>query len=607
MAIENKFLEYGLSKDAYVAFDALTLKDFIVENLNDSGQFTDQIYEGSNMSAVIDIVAYSYHVLMFYLNTAASESTFDQATIYENMNKIVKFIGYKPTGKQTSLVAINATATDALAPGSWTIKRNSFFMLDGIQYTALEDYVFDKTLTGEEVISALSNSMVLYQGTNVEYPTYIAEGEPFEILPIVDTNIVDNSDDRFIADNTISVYVKELLDSKYYIYTEVDNLYLHNGAERVYEKRLNELGNFEIKFGNGSFGKTLELGDEVAIYYIKSDNEKGIISPNTINGNKLFNYNTQRFTTIFKDVFTLFDETNFIDSTNNSGIVFNNPLNSSIVTMEESVDDIRATAPKLVASQLRLVSDVDYEKFLIKNVPGILRSVKVLSNKSYINEYLQYFYDICVDPYKHNRVLINQVNFADACDFNNINIFCVPTFKQPLDGTYPEFLSSAFKNLVVDLTAEKKIISAEVVPRDPIYMANSIGFTNADPTVDTVNESSLVIVRENSNKINKNTLKVRVEDEIKKFFDPGVNELGQYVNITELTSSILGIEGVKSVKTVNNKLNISYDGVSLLSWNPLYPESDINIITQSILLPSFKFPYLYNPVSMSALITVVDE
>jgi len=607
MAIENKFLEYGLSKDAYVAFDALTLKDFIVENLNDSGQFTDQIYEGSNMSAVIDIVAYSYHVLMFYLNTAASESTFDQATIYENMNKIVKFIGYKPTGKQTSLVAINATATDALAPGSWTIKRNSFFMLDGIQYTALEDYVFDKTLTGEEVISALSNSMVLYQGTNVEYPTYIAEGEPFEILPIVDTNIVDNSDDRFIADNTISVYVKELLDSKYYIYTEVDNLYLHNGAERVYEKRLNELGNFEIKFGNGSFGKTLELGDEVAIYYIKSDNEKGIISPNTINGNKLFNYNTQRFTTIFKDVFTLFDETNFIDSTNNSGIVFNNPLNSSIVTMEESVDDIRATAPKLVASQLRLVSDVDYEKFLIKNVPGILRSVKVLSNKSYINEYLQYFYDICVDPYKHNRVLINQVNFADACDFNNINIFCVPTFKQPLDGTYPEFLSSAFKNLVVDLTAEKKIISAEVVPRDPIYMANSIGFTNADPTVDTVNESSLVIVRENSNKINKNTLKVRVEDEIKKFFDPGVNELGQYVNITELTSSILGIEGVKSVKTVNNKLNISYDGVSLLSWNPLYPDSDINIITQSILLPSFKFPYLYNPVSMSALITVVDE
>ena len=607
MAIENKFLEYGLSKDAYVAFDALTLKDFIVENLNDSGQFTDQIYEGSNMSAVIDIVAYSYHVLMFYLNTAASESTFDQATIYENMNKIVKFIGYKPTGKQTSLVAINATATDALAPGSWTIKRNSFFMLDGIQYTALEDYVFDKTLTGEEVISALSNSMVLYQGTNVEYPTYIAEGEPFEILPIVDTNIVDNSDDRFIADNTISVYVKELLDSKYYIYTEVDNLYLHNGAERVYEKRLNELGNFEIKFGNGSFGKTLELGDEVAIYYIKSDNEKGIISPNTINGNKLFNYNTQRFTTIFKDVFTLFDETNFIDSTNNSGIVFNNPLNSSIVTMEESVDDIRATAPKLVASQLRLVSDVDYEKFLIKNVPGILRSVKVLSNKSYINEYLQYFYDICVDPYKHNRVLINQVNFADACDFNNINIFCVPTFKQPLDGTYPEFLSSAFKNLVVDLTAEKKIISAEVVPHDPIYMANSIGFTNADPTVDTVNESSLVIVRENSNKINKNTLKVRVEDEIKKFFDPGVNELGQYVNITELTSSILGIEGVKSVKTVNNKLNISYDGVSLLSWNPLYPESDINIITQSILLPSFKFPYLYNPVSMSALITVVDE
>jgi hypothetical protein len=93
-----------------VAFDATTLKDFIIQRLNENEKFTDQNYEGSNLAAIIDIIAYSYHVLLFYLNNTASEVDFNQATLYENMNRIVKLIGYKPTGQQTSVVPINAIA-----------------------------------------------------------------------------------------------------------------------------------------------------------------------------------------------------------------------------------------------------------------------------------------------------------------------------------------------------------------------------------------------------------------------------------------------------------------------------------------------------------------
>ena len=81
--------DYKLSQDAYVAFDAVTLKDFIINRLEEDENFTDQIYEGSNLASIIEIIAYSYHVLLFYLNTTASESTFSQASLYENMNKIV--------------------------------------------------------------------------------------------------------------------------------------------------------------------------------------------------------------------------------------------------------------------------------------------------------------------------------------------------------------------------------------------------------------------------------------------------------------------------------------------------------------------------------------
>jgi len=106
----NKFLEFNLPQDAYVAFDAVSLKEYIVDRLNENEKFTDQKFDGSNLAAVIDIIAYSYHVLLFYLNNTASEVNFDQATLYENMNKIVKLIGYKPAGKQTSIVPLAAEA-----------------------------------------------------------------------------------------------------------------------------------------------------------------------------------------------------------------------------------------------------------------------------------------------------------------------------------------------------------------------------------------------------------------------------------------------------------------------------------------------------------------
>ena len=119
--------EYNLPRNAYANFDALSLKSFIIEQLNNSGKFTDQNYEGSNLSSLIEILAYYTHVLMFYLNQTSSESVFSQTTIYENMNKIIKLIDYKPTGKQTALASIVATASPDLSPGNYYIGKYSYF------------------------------------------------------------------------------------------------------------------------------------------------------------------------------------------------------------------------------------------------------------------------------------------------------------------------------------------------------------------------------------------------------------------------------------------------------------------------------------------------
>jgi len=63
--IENEFLDFELPQNAYVAFDAVSLKEYIVNRLNENEKFTDQNFDGSNLAAIIDIIAYSYHVLLF--------------------------------------------------------------------------------------------------------------------------------------------------------------------------------------------------------------------------------------------------------------------------------------------------------------------------------------------------------------------------------------------------------------------------------------------------------------------------------------------------------------------------------------------------------------
>ena len=606
---DNKFLDFNLPQDAYVAFDATTLKDFIVQRLNENEKFTDQNYEGSNLAAVIDIIAYSYHVLLFYLNNTAAEVDFNQATLYENMNRIVKLIGYKPTGKQTSVVPIKAVAGQGLTKGNYTIRKYSYVLADSnTQYTFNEDISFDKTVDGNQEIKSLEDNAILYQGSVSEYPDYFAQGIDFESFPIVVENITNTDDSRFISENTISVYVKETSSDRYYEYRQIDSLYLSTANDRVFEKRLNENGYFEIKFGDGSFGKRLEEGDVVAVNYLLSDNLKGQISKNVINGNKIFVYDSPRQREIFNDTYTNQNDTTFLNVDNGSNLTLSNPVNSTTLTTEETAQQIRENASKSFSSQLRLVTGEDYEFYIKKNLANIVNSIKVVDNKEYINGYIQYFYDICVDPNKVNRVILNQVNFADACDFNNVNVFAVPKFTLTDDGAYPPFLSNSFKNLIISTTQDRKMISNDVVPRDPIYMAFGLGISNAENlSLDIIDNTKLYMVREINNKISKTTLASKAAAIIRKYFLPENNALGQPIKISDMAGELLSIEGIKRIYTKNESTGTIFNGISFLSYNPQYPESDIELVNQDTTLPYFKFPYYINNQTVGNNITVIDE
>jgi len=594
MAIETDF---NLQKNAYTSFDASTLKDLILKRLTDDGKFTDQLFEGSNINAVIDIISYSYHTLLFYLNQTSSESLFSEATLYENMNRIVKLIDYKPTGFKTSLLAFKATGSANLPNNLYTIPRYSFFIVDGVYYSFNQDVSFAKTTNGVEKLTSLSENSLLYQGRYFEFPEQVAIGEEFETVTLSIKDI--NSNKSFLVDHdSVDVYVENINTGAFTKFNETNSLFAET-ALPVYEKRINENGFYEIKFGDGIFGNKLNEGDKIYIFYLKSDGQSGEVSSGKLDGNEINFYTSALFQRIQEFIYKDANLT-FLTPTQVSEIAFLNEVPSTQFKDKESVEEIEKNSPKIFSSQDRLVVNNDFTNFIEKRYSNIVRGVNVVNNRNYINGYMTYFYNLGFNrPNDDPRFLLNQLKFSSSSEINNIYIFLVPKFNQYDQGNIENnYLTTSQKNTIINSMEDTKLISLDLVPVDPIYQAFGIGLEidnleKIDSTL--IEESFLVIEKNESSLINDQNIIQEVNNIFINYFK-GLT-LGKPVSILTLKSSILSLQGVVNLKTrrVRNGSTVSeVDNISLLKFNPVYPDIDIEIVSNEFATQYFQFPFLYN-------------
>ena len=79
------------------------------------------------------------------------------------------------------------------------------------------------------------------------------------------------------------------------------------------------------------------------------------------------------------------------------------------------------------------------------------------------------------------------------------------------------------------------------------------------------------------------------------------------LSLTDITNEILALPGVNNINTIRIRDNqtITVPGISLLLYNPIYPQKDIIITTQDTQLPYFKFPYLNNALDFIDKIRIV--
>ena len=599
---DKDFTDFDLSQNAYAAFDATTLRDLIINRLTESGVFTDQIYQGSNISSIIDVIAYSYHVLLFYLNKTSTESIFSESQLYENMNRIVKLINYKPIGYQTSVLSLKATCSNTLPINTYTIPKFSFLDVDGIKFITKDDITFSKETTADgEAITSIGDNNLLYQGSLIEASSRTALGVPFETFTISTQN-------NPIDTNTITAYVKDSILGTYSEYSQVDSLFLQSESAKVFEKRYTEDGNYEIKFGNGVTGNKLTTNDTVHIYYLESDEQAGVIGKGAIDTKKMILYSTPQFVTIRDSIKSTFIK--YLTFTELQNLSFSNINRSTTPNTPETVEDIRTNAPISFQNQDRLITTADVKQKLSRKFGNILTDVVVHNNKEYIDSYIKYFHDDLglSKPNQESRVMLNQAYFSSTTNFNNIYAYCVPRLENKTStNIQSNFLTVGQKTSIKNSLENDKIMSSEVVFVDPVYVAVDIYPVDLVNTIDLnkLSDTRLTIVKKDIAQQSDDSLKQQVYNAILSYFNFTSTTLGQTINITQLVNIILNIDDISNIYT-SFKGGDKKPGLSLLVWNPVYT-SDIIAINQNLKLPAFKFPYLYDESGLLSKIEIISE
>lgn len=575
--MNNQTLE--INKDSYVAFDATSLRDLIVQRLNKELVFTDQNFVGSNISSIIEIISYSFSTLMYYLNKTSTESMFSEAQLYENINRIVKLLGYDPVGNQTASVSFNLSAQDIVVD-NYIIPRYSYSLLGGVPYSFVRDASFTKSV--DSVLEDFSDKVSkyrLYQGKFNEYPVYIASGADNELI------FLTLSEETIVDHFNIDIYVRDDHTGVWSQWQRVDNLFSYGSRDEVFEIRFNENKNYEIKFGDNINGKKLNQYDAVSIFYLNSlavAGEIGISDTSAF----LIKYNSPSYNTIIYN--TISNYSNLITDNVYKNILIKNTVASTSFASYDSPDNIRSKAPKNYKTQNRLVTKQDYYSYVTSNFSNFISDVAVVNNNDYLESYIKYFLDIGVSsPQLESRALFNQLNFSNSSNFNNIYIVALPRTRNR------SYLMPSQKEVIIESIEPLKTLTSEVVLIDPVYIAADIAVkTNTTPSLGDIDSTSIVVEVKRYSKRSNDAIRNDIKTIFSSYFQKDNLKLGDTINLYQLYSDIINIEGVDRFYCQSG--DVIVEGISLIYWNPIYENDDVDITTQNLKLPYFKYMYLNN-------------
>ena len=341
------------------------IKDYLRANSN----FTDFDFEGSNLSVIIDALAYNTYISSFNSNLVVNESFLDSATLRENVVSLARNIGYVPRSKSAARASISFNVTANSTSSSITLQPG----LVCVGRSNDSDIVFS---VSESIVAATTVN------SGIATASFGSATSPIEVLEgtfLTSQFIVDGSlEQRFVLDNanidssSIVAYVGStgVLGKQYKM---IDNIVGISSISDTYLIQEVQDERYELLFGDGIFGRKPENGAVITVQYVVTSGSEG-------NGPSNFNF-AGNFLGDNGQVITpsTIPTINTISAASNGGDI-------------ESVDSIKYFAPRLYSSQYRAVTARDYESIVQQVYPNT-ESVSVVGGEE-------------VDPPQFGTVLI---------------------------------------------------------------------------------------------------------------------------------------------------------------------------------------------------------
>ncbi len=325
----------------YTNLDFDQIKESIKDYLRANSDFTDFDYEGSNMSVLIDTLAYNTYITAFNSNMVVNESFLDSAVLRENVVSLARNIGYVPRSRTAS------TANIAFQVGVTTSTPTATLQAGLVCVGAEDDTTFTfsipenitttvDSITGIATFGTLTDPVTVHEGTYVRNQ-FVVDGSLDQRF------VLDNS---FIDTSTIVVYVKGVGDVGIGPeFKKIDNIIGITTTSKTFLLQEIQDERYELLFGDGTFGRKLEDGNQVTVDYIITNGKSG-------NGPANFSY-TGTVTDSLGNILTLNANPNITtaQAASNGGDI-------------EPIDSVKYFAPRLYSAQYRAVTARDYESII---------------------------------------------------------------------------------------------------------------------------------------------------------------------------------------------------------------------------------------------------
>lgn len=347
--------------------DFASIRGSLVSYLKGQARFKDYNFEGSNLSILIDLLAYNTYQNAFQSSMVASEAFLDTANLRSSIISHAKELNYTPRSARGATAIIDLLITPNDAPGVIVVPKGTAFS------TSIGSRAFTFQ-TDRSYVIAPTNGLFTLSGISI-----------FEGFPITEVFTVNNSvnNQRFILSNP-NVDTRSLT-------VTIDGVEFKNASSiieltetsQVFFLQLNRDEKYEILFGDNLIGVQPEHQSVVTVNYL-------VTSGDAANG-----------ASSFRNVSAISGYTDITVTTQTSAV------GGSEV---ESTESIRKNAPRFYQTRNRAITTEDYKILLMQQFPEI-QTINVYGGET-------------IDPPQYGKVFISvDVENAEGASQTSLNTY----------------------------------------------------------------------------------------------------------------------------------------------------------------------------------------